>query len=157
MKINIINQKSSEIKKAIKKAVNKAIEVQNQPNDLELSVKFVSVKEIQELNKTTRNIDKPTDVLSYPSLSLKPGERIQEDAIENSSFDGKNIYIGDCAICEDVAAMQAKERKHTLESEIVVLVVHSVLHMLGYDHIKDEDYKLMHKCEDKILGELKNV
>ena len=157
MKINIINQQDTEIKSAIKFAIKKAIEVTKQPKNLEITVKFVSVEQIQELNKTTRNIDKPTDVLSYPSLNIVAGETIINTALNDCSFDGKNVYLGDCAICEEIAKAQAVEHHETFKSEVVVLVVHSVLHLLGYDHIKDEDYKIMHKKEKEILGELANV
>ena len=157
MKINIINQNNKNLKQAIKMAVLQAIKKEDQPQNLEISVKFVSKTEIKELNKTTRNIDKPTDVLSYPSLNLVAGEKIDQNSLVVSSFDGKNIYLGDCAICQDVAQENAKEHNCSLKEEIVLLVVHSVLHLLGYDHIKDEDYKLMHKKEKEILGELTNV
>ena len=157
MKINIVNQKDNGIKTAIKQAVLVALEKQRQPKNIELTIKFVSSDKIWALNKTTRNIDKPTDVLSYPSLNLVAGEKIDNTKLAISSFDGKNVYIGDCAICEEIAEAQALERGETLKSEVMVLVVHSVLHLLGYDHIKDEDYKLMHKKEKEILGELTNV
>ena len=157
MKINIVKQKDKEIKEAVKRAVVVALETLGQPKNIEITIKFVSNKEIWELNRATRNIDRPTDVLSYPSLNLVAGEIITKAALNLSSFDGKNIYLGDCAICAQVAGENAKEHNSSLKQEIVLLVVHSVLHLLGYDHIKDEDYKKMHKKEKEILGALTNV
>ena len=92
MKINIIGNVSLAIKKAIKKNTKKTIEFLKQPNNLEISVKFMNANEIRELNNKTRNIDKPTDVLSYPSLNIKAGEIVDNKSLTMSSFDNKNVY-----------------------------------------------------------------
>lgn len=153
MKINIIGKTEKNIKDVIKNVVIKTLKAMNQPDFIELSVKFVSADEIHALNKQTRGVDRATDVLSYPSLNIKAGEKIIKTDINLSSFDGKNVFIGDCALCEDVARAQATEFNHSYEAEVEKLVCHSVLHLLGFDHIKDEDYALMHTAEIEILGE----
>ena len=153
MKINIIGNVSLAIKKAIKKNTKKTIEFLKQPNNLEISVKFMNANEIRELNNKTRNIDKPTDVLSYPSLNIKAGEIVDNKSLEMCSFDNKNVYLGDCAICLEVAEKQAQENNISLIDEIKKLITHSILHLLGYDHINDEDYEVMHKIEIELLGD----
>ena len=156
MIINLIGRTKDAVKLQAKHAVEDVINFLGQPTLLELTIKFVSAKEIERLNKVMRGIDKPTDVLSFPNLNIKAGEQIDASALKTNplySFDGKNIYLGDCAICLKIAKYQAQEFNKTLESEVRKLVVHSVLHLLGYDHIKDSDYLLMHDIENKILGE----
>lgn len=153
MKINIIGKCDKIIKDTIINSVKKTIEFLGQPTNLELSIKMVSEPEIKELNATTRKIDKVTDVLSFPSINLKAGEKLNNEQLKISSFDEKNIYIGDCALCLSVALKQSVEFSGTLEQEVAKLVTHSVLHLLGYDHISDEDYIIMHKIETELLGE----
>lgn len=94
-------------------------------NSAEISVSFVDNKEIRNLNKLYRNIDKPTDVLSFPLG-------------ENGSYDKNNetgaMLLGDVVISMETAVNQASNYGHSLEREIGFLTVHSVLHLLGYDH-----------------------
>ena len=153
MKVNILNCDEVGLKNIIRSAVRLTIAHTCQPKNVEITVKIVDKAEIHELNKRTRGVDKVTDVLSYPNLNLKAGEIVGEPQLGINSFDGTNVYLGDCALCLDVAKLQAEENSKTLESEVRKLVVHSVLHLLGYDHIADEDYLIMHKKEKEILGE----
>lgn len=153
VKINIIGKTELKIKAVVKSIIKKTLAVMAQPDFIEMSVKFVEREEIHALNLATRGVDRPTDVLSYPSLSLKAGEKITREMVAESSFDGKNVFIGDCAICAQVARDQAVEFGNSFEAEVEKLVCHSVLHLLGYDHIKDEDYCVMHTQEVRILGE----
>lgn len=153
MKINIIGKVEPEIKQCVKDSVREVLGYLKQPNNLEISVKFVNAKEIRELNNRTRNIDKVTDVLSYPSLKLRAGDIIATDCLHLCSFDGKNIYLGDCALCLEIAQKQAQENGVHLIDEIKKLITHSVLHLLGYDHIEDKDYAVMHKIEIDLLGD----
>lgn len=95
------------------------------------SLNFVSKQEIHELNKQYRNIDAPTDVLSF------------ESDIEGD--------LGDIFICEEVAAENAKKFGTSLENEINLLIVHGCLHLCGYDHMNDEEAKLMEAREEEIL------
>lgn len=153
MKINVIGNCDKNIKTEIRESVKATIKFLGQPEFVEVSVKLVDAKEIRELNLRTRNIDKETDVLSYPSFNLVAGEKLKECDIKESSFDGKNIYIGDCALCMEVAGRQASENGVSIEAEVRKLVTHSILHLLGFDHIKDEDYLKMHEIEVALLGE----
>lgn len=115
--------------------------------DIEASVSVVDNDEIQSLNKEYRNIDKVTDVLSFPQFSNK------EDFVENVRSDAENL-LGDVVICYDKACIQAEEYGTGIRREIVYLFVHSILHLLGYDHMNDVDKKEMRSREEAVMEEL---
>ncbi len=124
------------------------------PDNLEVAISFVSEKEIKKLNNEFRGIDKVTDVLSFPAFNLKAGEILDVKQTDEFLLEGEdNIHFGDMAICLKQMKRQAKEYGVTIESEIKKLVIHSVLHLMGYDHIKDEDFEVMKEQEEK-LGKL---
>lgn len=117
-----------------------------------ISVSTLTKTEMQQLNERTRHIAKPTDVLSYPSMSLTAGEKIHvrnADVRALQVDEEGNISLGDIVLCIDVAKQQAKEFGNTLNQEIKKLFLHSLLHLLGYDHLQDEDYAQMRKAEQK--------
>ena len=108
-------------------------------------INLVSLEEIHRLNREFRNIDRPTDVISFAF----------EDAVEgeNKIIHSSNMprTLGEIFICVDVAKRQAKEYQHSFEREMAFLFVHGLLHLLGYDHIKEEDEKVMFKLQDEIM------
>lgn len=137
---------------------NKTLEIMNQPNCLEVAINFVSKNKIRLLNKEMRGIDKVTDVLSFPSTSLKAGEilNLQSEEILFLKTDDGFVHFGDMALCLSKCKKQAREYKVSLKSEIKKLVIHSCLHLMGYDHIEDKDFEVMNKKE-KELEEKINV
>ena len=107
----------------------------------EVSVIFVGPEEIRELNRIYRNTDKITDVLSFPQYE------------EKSEYPKEGIIcLGDVVICPDQAFIQADEYGHSNERELVYLFVHSMLHLLGYDHMEDGEKKVMRQEEEKIMN-----
>ena len=102
---------------------------------VEISLSFVSMEEIHQLNKMYRQVDRPTDVLSW------------EDEEEE-------ILLGDVVICLEQAQKQAEEYGHSQMREIVYLFVHSVLHLLGYDHMEESDKVQMRQQEELIMDAL---
>ncbi|MDO4594176.1 MAG: rRNA maturation RNase YbeY [Tissierellia bacterium] len=108
--------------------------------NFEISVSFVSENEIKSLNRDYRNIDRVTDVLSFPT-----------DLIEESEI---MMPLGDIVICVKRAKEQAREYGHDLKREIMYLTCHSMLHLLGYDHIKEDDKLEMRKREKEIMKSL---
>ena len=121
---------------------------------LAIELTFVDGEEIRRLNRETRNIDKVTDVLSYPALDEIKGQAIVG---ENYPFDVDeegNLLIGSIAVCCDRAKEQAEEFGHSYERELHYLLVHGIMHCLGYDHITDEDRAEMREKEELILGKL---
>lgn len=112
--------------------------------DYEISVTFVDNDRIRELNRNFRDKDSETDVLSFPM-----GE---EDEIE---VEGVKPMLGDIVISLEKADEQAKELGHSLYREIAYLTVHSMFHLLGYDHMNDEEKSEMREKEKKIIREIK--
>ncbi|MFC4022759.1 rRNA maturation RNase YbeY [Oceanobacillus longus] len=115
-------------------------------SEAEMSVNFVTNKEIQELNRNYRQKDTPTDVISFAMQESVDGEMdiIGEDL---------PMILGDIVISVDKAKEQANEYEHTYERELAFLTVHGFLHLLGYDHMNKPDEEKMFKRQEEILGE----
>lgn len=116
-----------------------------------VSVNFVSEEEIQRLNKKFRQIDKVTDVLSFPNLEKSYFQRLTEFDSERNPDDGV-LFLGDIVICKKVAKRQAKEYGHGKNREISFLALHGLLHLLGFDHIKEEEERLMKEASESTLS-----
>ena len=124
--------------------------------EAEVEVNFVTEEEIRELNARTRDTDRVTDVLSYPMLDeIRPFTR------ENYPFDvdpeNGRVPLGSIVICRDVAARQAEEYGHSRDREETYLFVHGLLHLLGYDHMTEEDKSVMREAEERILSAIGQV
>ncbi len=115
-----------------------------------VSVNFVGEDEIQRLNKQFRDVDRVTDVLSFPNL-----EKSADESLKN--FDGEKVdgvlFLGDIVICKKKAKAQAKEFGHSQKREVCFLALHGLLHLLGFDHIEKEDEKKMQAVAEKILAQ----
>jgi len=137
------------LKSKIKRVFELALKETQNVDNIEVGLKFVSEEEIKNLNKTNRNVDKVTDVLSFPMTEIKPGEKIEE--YKEDLFE--NVYLGDIAICTKRAREQAKEYRHSYTREICFLALHGFLHILGYDHMTKEDEEVMMALAKKILNQ----
>jgi len=107
----------------------------------EISVLFTDDKFIRSLNNKYRGIDKATDVLSFS---------LQEGAVKSPETE-RDKLLGDIIISVETAQRQADNLNHSLEKELTVLLIHGLLHLAGYDHEKDKDYKIMREKESEIL------
>ena len=121
---------------------------------LAIELLFVDEEEIQRLNKETRNIDKVTDVLSYPTLDGIQGKTLLKEEHPYDIDEEDNLLLGSIVICTKRAKEQAEEYGHSLERELHYLLTHGVLHCLGYDHMTDEDKAEMREKEEYILKKL---
>ena len=110
------------------------------PEPGEVSLSFVSEEEIRELNRTYRDNDSVTDVLSFPQY---------EDLSEIG--EGMPFLLGDVVICGQRAKEQAEDFGHGVDREVVYLFVHSLLHLLGYDHMEEEERKVMRDREETVM------
>lgn len=124
----------------------------------EISLLFVDNEEIRGINNDTRNIDRATDVLSFPMLDFED-KKVFKDIYKNYEFDetfmdGEELVLGDIVLSLEKALEQSEEFNHSFEREASYLVVHSVLHLLGYDHMEDEEKKVMRDREEEILNKL---
>ncbi len=112
--------------------------------NIEVSISIVYNEQIQALNKEFRNIDKPTDVLSFPMIEF-------ENNNFNLNIDTNEIILGDIIISIEKAIEQAIEFGHSLQREIAFLTAHSMFHLMGYDHQNDKDEYIMKQKQEKIL------
>ena len=147
---NILFKKTSE--EIIKNIINKVCEVENLPFDTYVSVIITTKEEIREINNLERNIDKPTDVLSFPYLTFDKNYKLK-DEIGKKDYDPEYnaVCLGDMVICDDKIKEQAEEYGHSYERELSYLTVHSMYHLLGYDHEEENMKKDMRKKEEYIL------
>lgn len=128
----------------IEKLLNFAKQQEEINEDAELSITFVDKSEIQEINKMYRDKDKVTDVISFALEEDEPD-------IDMSEFDIPRV-LGDIIICTDVAQEQSESYGHSFERELGFLALHGFLHLLGYDHMNEEDEKEMFGRQDAILN-----
>ncbi len=121
---------------------------------LAFEIVFVGEEEIRELNRDTRGMDKVTDVLSYPTLDGIKGKPLSKRDYPYDLDEEGNLCVGSIAVCIKRAKEQAEEYGHSYKRELHYLIVHGVLHLLGYDHMTDEDKTEMREKEEEILQKL---
>jgi len=134
----------------VNKIINAVLEFENFDSDYEVSISFVDNDEIKELNRQYRNIDATTDVLSFPLLEFDRKSN-NEPVIKDVLIDTE-ISLGDIVISTEKVIEQAKEYGHSQDRELAFLLVHGMLHLLGYDHIQESDEKIMFKKQEEILN-----
>ena len=135
----------------LENAVSECIE-----SDCALAIELIAVDEdeIKTLNANTRGMDKVTDVLSYPSLDGIKGKAIVGKNYPFETDENGRVLLGSIVICRQVAKAQAIEFGHSYERELHYLIVHGIMHCLGYDHITDDERKEMRVAEERVLAKL---
>ena len=137
----------------IRKVIRAALAAEGVDFPCEVDVLLTGDKGIQSINREMRGVDKPTDVLSFPEFDLKPGEH--PDPAEAADPGSGLVPLGDMCISMERVSAQAKEYNHSKRRELAYLAVHSVLHLLGYDHMDDGPMKAqMRAHEEAILAQL---
>lgn len=122
-------------------------------DDFEIEVSVVDEETIKSVNNQTRNIDKVTDVLSFPAINMTfPFDK--NNYQDDMDWDSGNVILGEIMLCEKRAKEQAIEYGHSYQRECGYLLLHGLLHLMGFDHIKEEDKKIMRMHEEKILTSL---
>lgn len=136
----------------IRKVIRTALAAEGMTLPCEVDVLLTNDESIHQINLDMRQVDRATDVLSFPEFDLHPGELpTEEDADPGTGL----IPLGDMVISMEHVAAQAKEYGHSNRRELAYLVVHSVLHLLGYDHLDEAEQKAqMRAREEAILEEL---
>lgn len=158
MKISIRNEQdklvvTKEMRDIVKLAIKTSLEFMEFGNKFEISVMFTDDEEIKVLNKLHRNIDRSTDVLSFPMFEYdENGDIIEEYADFNKSGE---LLLGDIVISLEHAKVQAEEYGHSFLRELGFLTVHSMLHLFGYDHMTDEEEEEMFSYQNEILSEMR--
>ena len=137
-----------EIDAVIDKAINGVIKHFGLNKEIEISVLFTDAEGIKQINNDYRNVDSVTDVLSFPQFEYETPGVLEID------FEQGSIPLGDIVLNLEKIYSQAEEFGHSREHEAGYLTIHSMLHLLGYDHMIDEDKKIMRDKEKIIVSEL---
>ena len=133
------------LKMLVREAIEATLDYEQYGNPCEVSVTFVDNAEIHELNKKFRNVDRPTDVLSFPLFDY-------EGESEEPPVDEMLGMLGDIVLSLEQVGVQAEEYGHSFEREVAFLTVHSMLHLLGYDHeTGEEDEADMRRRQSEIM------
>ncbi len=131
----------------INKVVDTVLETEKIKAKLDVSITFTSNNKIKKINNKYRNIDKETDVLSFPMFEREEIEKLKEES-------GIQDILGDIIISVEKVQAQAKEYGHSFKRELAYLITHGMLHLLGYDHMIEKEKAEMRKKEEEILGVL---
>jgi len=164
MKINFSKHKIDKtLIERVQKVFDYAIDYLNIPcKELEVNIAVVNSFTIKKMNRQFRNVNKVTDILSFPFL-LQPnvgGMQLIEEKLDKKNYlmfvnpESNNVVLGDLYVCFRKMKQQAKEYGTGIEREFTYLCLHGLLHLLGYDHMTEEDKKVMREKEEDIL---KNV
>lgn len=158
MTVNIENEYLHEISidylHIIHDVVVAAIEYVMCPYEVEVNVLLTDNDGIQEINREQRNIDRPTDVLSFPMIAFRNPEEFQlveEHPEDYFNQDTGELLLGDIVISVDKVYAQAEEFGHSTERELAFLVAHSMLHLSGYDHEEEAERLVMEEKQEEIL------
>lgn len=146
---------TEELINSIEKIINYALKEEEVNIETEVSVIFIDNETIKTINNEQRNIDKITDVLSFPMLDY-PENKVYKEVYSGHNFkemdmDDGCVILGDIVLSLERAEEQSIEYGHSFVREVCYLTIHSVLHLLGYDHMVEEDKIRMRKREEEIL------
>lgn len=135
----------------VRKCIQKTLDAEGVSCPCEINVLITNDSGIQAINLASRNLDKPTDVLSFPMFNFVPGE-LPEDWQEFLDPETGLCPLGDMAISLERAATQAMEFGHSLRREIGYLTIHSMLHLLGYDHLDEGPQKAQMRSREELIA-----
>ena len=146
-------KENKEFEDTIKKVLEQCFKEEKLENSkLYITITLTNSENIRKINKEYRNIDKATDVLSFPMYEKEE----LEEKIAKQHYEHEDV-LGDIVISIEKVEEQAKEYGHGFERELSYMIVHGFYHLMGYDHIEEEDKKKMRPKEEKILNTLKIV
>ena len=135
----------------ISKCIEATLSAENIPVKCEINVLVTNDKGIHAINLASRNIDRPTDVLSFPMFELEAGNP-PEDWEEYMDFETDMCPLGDMCISLERAVAQAKEYGHSVRREVGYLTIHSMLHLLGYDHMDEGEQKKQMRAREEAIA-----
>jgi len=139
------------LQEILRQAVAEVLLLEGSRQDAEIGLLLTNNKAIRELNKTYREIDSPTDVLSF---ALQEKGRDEPEIFWDDLSDGEDNALGDIVISVERAREQAGDYGHSFRRELVYLAVHGTLHLLGYDHETQQEKKKMREMEEQVLKRL---
>ena len=152
--LNGVDEKDSN-EVLIEKVLDKCFEIENlDEKKLYVSIILTIPEEIRKINKKYRNIDKETDVLSFPIFEKEDIENFRKDNSKSNNGEFIQEVLGDIIISIPRVEKQAEEYGHSFERELSYMLVHGFYHLMGYDHIEEKEKELMREKEEKVLKSL---
>ena len=143
-------ESNDKYKETIKRVIEQCFKEEKiEKSKLYISITLTNPEHIHEINKQYRNVDRATDVLSFPMFEKKE----IDEKIKNNDFEHEDV-LGDIVISIEKVEEQAKEYGHSFEREFAYMLVHGFYHLMGYDHIEDDDKVIMRKKEEIVLNKL---
>lgn len=138
------------------KVIEAALDYEACPYESEVNLLLTMNDEIREMNSNFRNIDRATDVLSFPMVDYEePGNfDFLEDTLEYFNPESGDLMLGDIVISKEKVISQAEEYSHSIEREYAFLIAHSMLHLMGYDHMEEDERIVMEQKQKEILEQL---
>lgn len=146
-----------EPKEILDLVARKVLEEENCPYEAQINLLLTDNEGIREFNRQYREVDAPTDVLSFPMISFEREAdftAVEEDGADYFDPESGELILGDIIISVPRALEQAESFGHSVKREFAFLVAHSMLHLCGYDHMKEEEAKVMEAKQEKVLKEL---
>ena len=148
-------EKKQKYESTIKQVVTECFKKENlDKTNLYMSITLTNPEEIEKLNMQYRNIDRPTDVLSFPMFEKDELDNFIKENSKNTDVNEEGDILGDTVISIPSVYEQAEEYGHSFERELAYMVVHGFYHLMGYDHIEENDKKVMRAKEEAVLNEL---
>ena len=148
-------EKKEKYETTIKQVVNECFKKEKlDKTNLYISVTLTNPEEIEKLNRQYRNIDRPTDVLSFPMFEKDELDNFIKTDLKNNDVNEERDILGDIVISIPRVYEQAEEYGHSFERELAYMVVHGFYHLMGYDHIEEDDKKVMRDKEEEVLNKL---
>ena len=143
-------------KELAEKVINAALDYVDCPYEAEVNLLLTMNDDIQEMNQNFRDIDRPTDVLSFPMVDYEEAGNFDflEDVMEAFHPESGELMLGDIVISKEKVISQAEEYGHSIEREYAFLIAHSMLHLFGYDHMEDDERIAMEQKQKAILENL---
>lgn len=148
---DIFTVKKPLITSIIRKCIEATLNAENISTDCEINVLVTNDRGIQAINNASRNVDKATDVLSFPMFQLQAGDP-PANWDEYLDFETGLCPLGDMCISLERATAQAKEFGHTVKREVGYLTIHSMLHLLGYDHLDEGEQKKQMRAREEAIA-----
>ncbi len=148
-------EKNEKYESTIKQVVDECFKTEKlDKTNLYISITLTEPAEIEKINKQYRNIDRPTDVLSFPMFEKEELNNFIEENLKNTDVNMQGDILGDVVISIPKVYEQAEEYGHSFERELAYMVVHGFYHLMGYDHMEEEDKKVMREKEENVLSKL---
>ena len=148
---DIFTVKKPLVASIVRRCIQETLKAEGISADCEINVLVTDDKGIHAINKASRNIDRPTDVLSFPMFQLEPGNP-PKDWEEYLDFETGLCPLGDMCISLERATAQAKEFGHSTKREVGYLTIHSMLHLLGYDHVDEGEMKKQMRGREEVIA-----